>query len=172
MRRMHSSLSYEDDFQDDDMEESELQVSLDRVLKDDERIEEKEHLVWFGWRAIMLGLTLVAIIAASVGVAVWFRQENATNIPTSSSMTLTDDLTIPSSSLRERNAIDNCWVAFYGNVYNLTNYNHPGPQQWITDRCGSDATAEYAAAHPEVYMRTIEHLYVGVYQTENGKALF
>lgn len=168
-----------DDEEFEDMEGIDLDVSVDRVLKYNDDADNNsnnnnnnntrdERLARFARRALLWGLAIVALIAATVGIAAWLRQENKQTVPSSISPSFDDDAKVPTSTLSHRNNVNDCWMVLYGNVYNMTSYNHPGPQQWITANCGSDATAEYTAAHPEVYMRTIEHLYVGVYESNGG----
>jgi cytochrome b involved in lipid metabolism len=151
--------SYEDEYRN--TEGRDLEVSVDRVLKDDDA---KKKARRFGGRTLAIGAVIVVLIAATAGVAVWLRQNNQETIP--SDMT---SAPIVLSTLRQRNTVDDCWMALYDSVYDMTNYNHPGPQALVAAYCGSDATAEYGTVHPEVYMRTIEHLYVGVYESiEDG----
>ncbi|GAX18832.1 hypothetical protein FisN_26Hh134 [Fistulifera solaris] len=145
--------SYEDEYRN--TEGRDLDVSVDRVLKDDDD-DEPRKVRRIGGRFLAIGAVVIILMAATVGVAVWLRQSNQETIPTGNAP-------IALSTLNQRNTVDDCWIAFYGNVYDMTQYNHPGPQALVTAYCGSDATAEYAAVHPEVYMRTIEHLYIGVY---------
>ncbi|GAX24057.1 hypothetical protein FisN_26Lh134 [Fistulifera solaris] len=154
--------SYEDEYRY--TEGRDLEVSVDRVLKDDDDDDdddEKRDVRWFGGRLLAIGAVIVVLIAATTGVAVWLRQSK--NQETNPSDMISAPISL--STLRQRNTVDDCWMALYGNVYDMTQYNHPGPQALVMTHCGSDATAEYGAAHPEVYIRTIEHLYVGVYES-------
>lgn len=58
---------------------------------------------------------------------------------------------------------NDCWVAYYGNVYDMTQYapTHPGPSTLITRHCGSDATAAYASAHRQSLLATVSRHLLG-----------
>ena len=166
---MYYNTDDEEEFRD--MEGIDLDVSVDRVLKDnnndDNEQNKQERLAWFSGCALSFGFAIIAVTAATVGIAVWLRNDSSPSAIVPTGIDSSEYSSIPSSTLRQRNRVDDCWMALYGNVYNVTNYNHPGPQNWIRSYCGSDATAEYAAVHPEVYIRTIEHLHVGVYESDS-----
>jgi cytochrome b involved in lipid metabolism len=107
---MYNSADYE--FQN--TEGRDLEVSVDRVLKDDNK---QRKARWFSGHFLAIGAVIVVLIAATVGVAVWLRRNNQETIP--SGMT---DGPIALSTLSQRNTVDDCWIAFYGNVYDMTQY--------------------------------------------------
>jgi cytochrome b involved in lipid metabolism len=116
-------------------------------------------------RIVVIGLGLISLVAATVATITWSRiqEDGIPNRPKSSnSKNFIGSVSI--SSLEQHNTANNCWVALYGNVYDLSAYNHPGTQEMISRQCGMDITTEYASIHPEVFIRTIEHWYIGVYE--------
>ena len=59
-----------------------------------------------------------------------------------------------------------CWTIYYGNVYDLTLYSHPGEppeygQRVIYLSCGRDGTVEYASVHPKDLLKTVKQFKVG-----------
>ena len=56
--------------------------------------------------------------------------------------------------------------AYYGNVYDMTHYFHPGAEPLYGQRvirmdCGQDGTRDYASVHPQDKMKSIKKLKVG-----------
>jgi len=70
---------------------------------------------------------------------------------------------ISTAQLMEHGTADDCWLAIFGNVYQLASYapTHPGGSAWITDNCATDATDEYSRFHPEELLQTIPWTLVG-----------
>jgi hypothetical protein len=122
-------------------------------------------------RIVVMGLGLISIVAATVATVAWSRiqEDGIPNRPKSSNnKNFIGSVSI--SALEQHNTTNNCWVALYGNVYNLSAYNHPGTQEMISRQCGMDITTEYASIHPEVFIRTIDPLYIGIYEENAGDA--
>ena len=50
------------------------------------------------------------------------------------------------ATLQLHNTEDDCWVVYYGQVYDVTVYaanRHPAGPEWITPDCGADGTENY-----------------------------
>jgi len=60
---------------------------------------------------------------------------------------------------------ENCWVAYYGNVYDLSNYQHPDPIGNSVILCGEDSTEAFANVHDPSYLTMVEHLIVATLST-------
>lgn len=60
-----------------------------------------------------------------------------------------------------------CWVVYHGQVYDLTTYQHPviGNSVFF---CGDDSTSQFAAVHPESYLRKIEDRLVGMLNVQES----
>jgi cytochrome b involved in lipid metabolism len=74
------------------------------------------------------------------------------------------DLHISELNLLDHNDPDDCWVAYYGVVYDMTAYAylHPGPREAaIHPWCGQDGTTAFAYFHDETYLNSIESYQVG-----------
>ena len=56
-----------------------------------------------------------------------------------------------------------CWLAYYGIVYDMTQYapTHPASSTLITNHCGRDATAAYASAHRISLLATVGRYRLG-----------
>lgn len=56
-----------------------------------------------------------------------------------------------------------CWLAYYGNVYDMTQYapTHPASSTLITNHCGTDATAAYSSAHRRSLLASVERYRLG-----------
>lgn len=73
----------------------------------------------------------------------------------------------PDVTLNELSAHDNpenCWVLFYDQVFDLTEYayRHPGPgEDAIHPWCGGNGTDAFAGAHDKTYLERIGNLSVG-----------
>lgn len=70
---------------------------------------------------------------------------------------------ITHSELALHNTPADCWVAFHGNVYDLTSYakRHPGGAKLVTDLAGLDATIEYDIYHSTSLLATLEGNIIG-----------
>jgi len=74
------------------------------------------------------------------------------------------ELTVMSlEELAQHNSTNDCWVAYYQDVYDLTTYVHPGKygMSVIYMSCGQDGTRNYTAVHPRDYLEDVEHMKVG-----------
>lgn len=63
--------------------------------------------------------------------------------------------------VESHNTKKDCWVVYYNQVYDLTDYDHPGGQSLVTSNCGGDGTASYSAFHPESLLATVKTFAVG-----------
>ena len=62
------------------------------------------------------------------------------------------------SDLQQHVSSESCWVALYGNVYDVTSFlpNHPGGTKIVLQLAGTDATEQYDPVHPP---GTLEEVY-------------
>ena len=65
--------------------------------------------------------------------------------------------------LARHNSPKDCWVAYYDDVYDLTNYMHPGKygNSVIYMSCGQEGTRNFTAVHPRDYLEEVEDMKVG-----------
>ena len=72
---------------------------------------------------------------------------------------------ITMSELQEHDVPDDCWVSYFGDVFDMTTYSleHPIPpgSSVIYKGCGRDDTPEYAASHPRELLSLVEDAKVG-----------
>lgn len=70
---------------------------------------------------------------------------------------------ISSEELAEHYNESSCWVSFYGDVFDLTPYGHPGKfgNSVIYSACGQDGTRNFTAVHPRDYLEEVEHMKIG-----------
>ena len=72
------------------------------------------------------------------------------------------------------NAAEDCWVAFHGVVYDLTNYtaqgHHPAGAFLITRLAGTDGTEDYTRFHSQPLLDDVEDDIVGTLMTINRPA--
>jgi cytochrome b involved in lipid metabolism len=77
------------------------------------------------------------------------KQETSSNVVTDCDDNNKTSPTISLAELYTHNSpTDDCWLAMYGNVYDVTAYApfHPNPH-YVTDYCGHDVTALFVGAH-------------------------
>ena len=81
-----------------------------------------------------------------------------TTAPTSNSQNM-----ISFAELAEHDTAEDCWVVYYENVYNMTNYakEHPVGPAVITMSCGGNGTEAYAEVHPESWLSLVKDVIVG-----------
>ena len=91
----------------------------------------------------------------------------APSIETPISSTLEPLLTgVSQTELALHGTVDDCWVAFHGEVYEMTDYAylHPGPGElMIHPYCGEDGTAAYSSFHSEKMLLQVQEWRVGDY---------
>ena len=60
--------------------------------------------------------------------------------------------------LSEHNTDEDCWVALYGEVYDLSGFaeEHPGGVESILDHCGTDGTSLFDAVHTRVMLEDFD----------------
>jgi len=76
------------------------------------------------------------------------------------------------ADLEQHHASDDCWMALYAKVYDLTKYSttHPAGCDWITDYCGMEATQPYSVYHSEKLLELIPETLLGTFVEEEGMA--
>lgn len=77
----------------------------------------------------------------------------------------TDADTYTRAEVAERNTPDNCWMAAYGNVYDLTDYvaegRHPGGQSSLISGCGQEVTESFDRIHSTRAKDMLEQYQIG-----------
>ena len=65
--------------------------------------------------------------------------------------------------LKSHNSTDDCWVAFYGNVYDMSRFakRHPGGSHLIENLAGSDGTDRFRSFHEKHQLNLVEEDRVG-----------
>lgn len=71
------------------------------------------------------------------------------------------------SEIANHGTTEDCWMAFHGQVYDMTEYapKHPGGARIVYDSCGTDATSAYSNFHGESLLRSVSYAYVGYLAT-------
>jgi cytochrome b involved in lipid metabolism len=85
------------------------------------------------------------------------------------------DRVITSDELSLHNESDNCWIAYYEYVYEMSYYIHPEPsevQSVIKTSCGSDGTKDFVKVHPKAVIKSIGKLKVGKYSMSMRMSLY
>lgn len=79
-------------------------------------------------------------------------------------------ISLTSSEVTNHTSSNDCWVIVDGNVYNVTEYIpfHPGGSGRITNRCGTDVSADFAGAgghrHSSSARNTLSRYLVGAFE--------
>jgi len=83
-----------------------------------------------------------------------------------SNSTSTDKRVVTLEELKEHSKPEDCWVAFHGEVYNMTHFSetHPGGAHLILDVAGSDGTEKFMNVHKKGKLRLVEDAFVGTLQ--------
>jgi flavocytochrome c len=73
------------------------------------------------------------------------------------------DRTVSITELQRHNTTDDCWVAFHGDVFDMTEFakQHPGGSHLIQDLAGSDGTDRFQSIHKKGKLRLVEEDRVG-----------
>lgn len=61
-------------------------------------------------------------------------------------------------------AEEDCWLALFGNIFDLSDYEHPGGNQLIAPHCGTDASVTYQSFHRRIQLDLIQTRKVGTLQ--------
>jgi cytochrome b involved in lipid metabolism len=71
--------------------------------------------------------------------------------------------TVSLSSMAQHQDPEDCWVAFHGNVYDITDFApiHPGSPSLITSHCGTDATIWFDYEHPVSFLSRVDKYLLG-----------
>jgi cytochrome b involved in lipid metabolism len=110
--------------------------------------------------ALFLGL----IILAGIGTGVYFfMEENNYRLKKETAQNENFQGTVSLLSITEHDYAEDCWVAYHGNVYDMTEYAmiHPGKPSLITDHCGTDATVWFDYEHPVSLLSTVNEYLLG-----------
>ena len=126
-----------------------------------ESSNKKKKIIAFGIGILLL----VGVIAAFLFLRNFMQNNNVQFIQDDPG---TDLITLKELALH--NTPEDCWIAFYGDVYDMTNYarRHPGGASIVTDLAGMDGTLEYELFHPEALLRSVEGDIVGTLSTAAG----
>jgi cytochrome b involved in lipid metabolism len=103
--------------------------------------------------------SLLAIVRGYIlGPLVAKEQTDGDDEPEEKTEPTEDDGFITLAELRTHSTSDDCWVAIYGLVYDLTDYannRHPDGARSITRYAGTECTSAYARDHKENILRTL-----------------
>ena len=120
------------------------------------------------FRGVMIILLIVTFFA-SYNVILYSEEQKRT----AESDAVHDTPLLPSftiAEVAEHNSATSCWMAAFGNVYDLTEYvtsgSHPGGQQALLSGCGTEATATFERIHSPSARRDLEALKIGILSTE------
>jgi cytochrome b involved in lipid metabolism len=71
--------------------------------------------------------------------------------------------TISLHELQDHNIVDDCWVAFHGEVYDMTRFakTHPGGSYLIQNLAGSDGTGQFQSHHKKGKLKLVKDDRVG-----------
>jgi cytochrome b involved in lipid metabolism len=110
--------------------------------------------------SLALGIMTMGVIVLGI---FFFMDRNEVTMVKGSSRNANFQGLVSPATLQEHNVPEDCWLALYGNVYDLTEYalEHPGGPEWITDFCGVDATRAYGMEHPVILLRIIPETLLG-----------
>jgi cytochrome b involved in lipid metabolism len=113
-------------------------------------------------RLISLALGIMTMGVIVLGIF-FFMDRNEVTMVKGSSRNENFQGTVSPATLQEHNVPEDCWLALYGNVYDLTDYapEHPGGPEWITDFCGVDGTRAYDMEHPVILLRIVPETLLG-----------
>jgi cytochrome b involved in lipid metabolism len=71
--------------------------------------------------------------------------------------------TVTIKELQSHNSTEDCWVAFHGDVFDMTEFakQHPGGSHLIKDLAGLDGTNQFQSIHKKGKLRLVEEDRVG-----------
>ena len=118
----------------------------------------------------VLSMTIGAIIVAGIVLGIMTLSDFMKSNDIQFSQDAPGNAPITMSELALHNSPDDCWVLFYGNVYDMSNYarRHPGGAKIITNLAGLDGTVEYERFHSESLLRSVQGDRVGILVEEEG----
>jgi len=121
---------------------------------------------WLGARATSLALGIAIVFAVVLGIYFGMDAKN-TSVKESESSNASNNqgTAVALTSLYEHNTSNDCWLLIHGNVYDLTEFVHPGGSQWITNSCGKDATQSFSAHHSQGKLKSVSERMVGSLST-------
>ncbi|CAB9511741.1 Acyl-lipid (9-3)-desaturase [Seminavis robusta] len=70
--------------------------------------------------------------------------------------------------MRSHNSVDDCWVAYFGEVFDVTEYapQHPAGASLVTSNCGHDDTESYSLFHDYSELESIRQYFKGMLTDE------
>ena len=70
--------------------------------------------------------------------------------------------------LRSHNSVNDCWVSYFGECYDVTEYapTHPGGSSIVTANCGHDDTESFSIFHNYKELEDIRPYFKGMLQTQ------
>jgi cytochrome b involved in lipid metabolism len=116
--------------------------------------------------ALLLGVITLAAIGTGV---YFFLEKNNYGFKKEANQNENYQGTVSLSSMAEHDYPEDCWVAFHGNVYDMTEFApiHPGKPSLITAHCGSDATVWFDYEHSVSQLLTAEKYLLGTLAAED-----
>lgn len=109
------------------------------------------NVCWGCQKLTALIIGIVIVICVGVGVAAFMDHTNVLDGRNGFGPGLPPrDVTMEELALHD--SADDCWVIYYGEVYDMTEYaqRHPGGASIITNLAGTDATEAYENFHSQV----------------------
>ena len=84
-------------------------------------------------------------------------------VPGESSDKNVDSGFVSLQELQEHSTSSDCWVSYFGDVYDLSTYAHPEPpgNSVIYRNCGEDGTSAYSAFHDKSLLVLVKQFYIG-----------
>ncbi|CAJ1939053.1 unnamed protein product [Cylindrotheca closterium] len=97
---------------------------------------------------------------------------NSSNESPSSGGSTAEGSQIALATMQMHGTAGDCWLAYYGIVYDMTQYapNHPASSSLITNHCGTDATNAYASAHSRSLLTTVARYRLGALEGTDTSA--
>lgn len=113
--------------------------------------------------ALVLGISTLAAVAFGV-----YAFLNHNGIQFSGNAPTRPTTVVSREEVSSNNVPESCWLVLHGNVYDLTEYEHPAGNHFIHHRCGKDATQSFDAVHSSrAYLPQIARFSLG--RVEQGE---
>jgi len=113
----------------------------------------------------------VSIVAINTALVAQVRSNATSHLPPSA--TTTENTAFASYALAEvalHNIPTDCWMAAFGNVYDLTAYvsanDHPGGESSLVSGCGNEMTKTFDDIHSKQAKTDLEGLKIGSLLTQ------
>ena len=90
-------------------------------------------------------------------------------VQTTEAPIVTDNGMIQWRQLQQHDTEDDCWVSYYSEVYDMTEYadQHPPGPGTITANCGEDGTEQYKIFHERSMLALVKQYYIGELDTNS-----